>query len=205
MKWKPVFGYEGYYEVSSTGFVRSIDRIIYDKNGKQKRLLGKGMRLTKSKGRNNDGYYVVNLRKNGTSKVVPVHILVAAAFIPNPLNLPTVNHKDGDKSNNNVWNLEWASWAENNIHALKNRLRVPRGNPIIQKTLDGKPLAQFRSTCEATRKTGVSTGSISHCLNHRTNSAGGFVWEKLSEGVTTIPQGSTPGDELPVEVQDSVC
>lgn len=161
------------------------------------------MKLTRNKGREGrGGYYVVNLHKDGKSKVHQVHALVAQAFLANPNNLPVVNHKDGDKSNNHVSNLEWASYRHNNIHALKNGLREPRGNPIVQMTTDGRVVGHYRSTCEATRQTGVSTGAISHCLNHRTSSAGGFVWRKLSESVTTIPHGSTPGDELPVEAQE---
>lgn len=188
MRWKEIDGYEGYYEVSDTGLVRSVDRIITDKNGKRYFHSGRYMKLTREKGRDGaGGYLVVNLRKNGTSRVVQVHILVAKAFIPNPDNLPTVNHKDGNKTKNNVGNLEWASYRENNIHALRHKLRNPRGNPIIQETIDGHIVNCFRSTCEAARSTGVSVGSISHCLNDRTNSAGGFVWKKLSKSVTTIP------------------
>lgn len=188
MQWKEIDGYEGYYEVSDSGLVRSMDRIIVDKNGHKTFHTGKNMKLTRGKSHETkDGYFLVNLHKNSVSDVVQVHILVAKAFIPNPCRLPTVNHKDGDKANNNVDNLEWASYGENNIHALRHKLRSPRGNPIVQKTLDGRVVNYFSSTCDATRKTGVSTGSISHCLNHRTKSAGGFVWEKLSKSVTTIP------------------
>ncbi len=63
MYWKPILGYEGYYEVSTTGEVRSVDRVVCGKNGRLRQLHGKKMRLTKSKGRDGDGYYVVNLRK----------------------------------------------------------------------------------------------------------------------------------------------
>lgn len=203
MEWKAIRNYEGYYEVSDTGLVRGVDRIIVDKNGKTFRHRGKEMKLSQTKGRAGSvGYLVVNLHKRGVSQVCLVHNLVASAFVKNPNNFPTVNHKDGDKTNNNVENLEWASYSENNIHALRNKLRQPRGNPILQKTIDGQVLNQYKSTCEAARIAGISIGTISHCLNHRTNSAGGFVWEKLSESVTTIPQGSTLGDELPVEVQE---
>lgn len=190
MIWKPISGFEGYYEVSDTGCVRSVDRDIINKNGIRHHLKGKLMKLTPviNKYRiSNSNYIVVNLRKHGKSHVIPVHILVAKAFIPNPDNLPTVNHKDGDKSNNVVENLEWASYAENNIHALRYNLRQPRGNPILQKTDGGLVVGVYNSTYEASRITGISIVSISHCLNGRTNHAGGFVWEKISEDVTTVP------------------
>ena len=182
MRWKEIDGYEGYYEVSDTGLVRSVDRTITAKNGNKYFHSGRYMKLTLGKGRDGTGgYLVVNLRKNGTSKVVQVHILVAKAFIPNPNNLPTVNHKNGNKTKNDVDNLEWVSYRDNNIHALQHKLRKPRGNPIVQETMDGRIVNCFKSTCEAARLTGVSVGSISHCLNHRTNSAGGFVWKAIKK------------------------
>jgi hypothetical protein len=199
MQWKSIQGYDGYYEVSDSGLVRSLDRDVMDKKGISHHLSGKMMKLSKLKQRNNsdNAYLVVNLRKNGASYVAMVHRLVATAFIPNPNNYPTVNHKDGDKTNNSVDNLEWASYSENNIHAITHKLRQPRGNPILQKHDDGSIVKRYRSTYEASRETGISVVSISHCLNGRTNHAGGFIWEKL-EDVTT---NCTPEDELPVEVQ----
>lgn len=200
--WKQIVGYEGYYEVSDAGEVRSVDRFVTSSNGVTRFLNGAPMKLTKSVGKNRkDGYFVVNLRKNHTSWVVPVHILVATAFIPNPDNLPTVNHKDGNKRNNRSSNLEWASYGENNEHALVHGLRSPRGNAIDQFTLDGEYIASYRSSMEAERATGCSHGAISHCLNGRTKQAFGFVWKKQSESQTTIPTGSTREDELPVEAQ----
>ena len=205
--WKSIENYEGYYEVSDTGKVRSLDRYVVNKTGNRKgvsRLLrGKTMKLSEAQARQNGqkGYLVVNLRKDNTSSVVPVHTLVARAFIPNPYGLPTVNHKDGDKHNNHASNLEWVTYADNNIHALQCGLRRPRGNKIGQYTIDGLLVSTYKSTCEASRKTGVSRGGISHCVNGRTNQSGGFVWRKISEGQTTIPTGSTQEDELPVEAQ----
>lgn len=204
--WKTIEGYEGYYEVSDDGAVRSLDRYVADTTGKhvgKKRLLrGALMKLTEGKTQRKDGgYLVVNLRKNRTSWVVPVHILVAKAFIPNPDNKPTVNHKDGDKLNNRVSNLEWVSYAENNVHALQTGLRSPRGNAVNQYTISGEFVAAYKSASEAARITGFSRGAISHCLNGRTNQSFGYIWIKQSESQTTIPQGSTQGDELPAEAQ----
>lgn len=204
--WKEIKGYEGYYEVSEAGEVRSLDRVVYDTKGchkgKAHPVKSRMMKQSISIGHGRkDGYYVVNLHKDGISYVIPVHLLVARTFIPNTLNLPTVNHIDGNKLNNDVSNLEWVSYSDNNIHALKNGLRNPRGTPIAQLTTDGKLVGVYNSSYEATRLTGLSFNNISHCLNGRANTAYGFVWKRLSESPTTIPFGSTQGDELPAEAQ----
>lgn len=197
MEWRSIQGFEGYYEVSDEGRVRSVDRDLLCADGVTYHRKGHAMKLSLGA----SGYLVVNLRKYGQSNVKPVHKLVALAFIPNPNNYPVVNHIDGDKTNNNVSNLEWTTYSGNNTHALRNGLRSPRGNTIAQLRDDGSVVGIYRSTCEAARKTGISIGSISHCLNGRTHHAGGYVWKKVLEDVTTIPTGSTPEDELPVEVQ----
>ncbi len=204
--WKAIDGYEGYYEVSDAGEVRSLDRFVVNQTGKYKgmkrELVGKIMKQSESVGAGRDsGYLVVNLRKNHTANVVTVHKLVADAFIPNPLNLPSINHIDGNKHNNRVDNLERVSYSDNNIHAIKTGLRSPRGNPIAQYDQNHNLIAVYRSTCEAARVTGVSRGGISHCLNGRCETSGGYVWKKISESPTTIPEGSTREDELPVEAQ----
>lgn len=186
MNWKQILNFDGYYEVSDQGEVRSVDRIVENSLGIKFRLKGRIIKPCRTKGKNGDGYYVVNLRKHGKAHVIPIHVLVATAFIPNPLNLPTVNHKDGNKANNTVQNLEWSSYSENNLHALKMGLRQPRGTAIVQCDKDGEPICTYRSVCEAARKTGIGRSLISHCINGRVNSAGGFIWLKLSEGVTTI-------------------
>lgn len=206
--WKTIKGYENYYEVNEHGEVRSLDRYITNNRGVTRFIKGKNMKKTI----NNQGYCVVNLRKNNTANVVPVHVLVAKAFINNEFNYPTVNHIDGDKTNNTISNLEWATYSRNNIHALEMGLRSPRGNMIGKFNNNNELISTYRSTCEAARKTGISRAGISHCINGRSKCAGGFIWKKLSESQTTIPQGSTQDDELPAEaqrphinVEDIVC
>lgn len=199
--WKSIRGYEGYYEVNDSGEVRSLDRIIQKrhKDGTINYATLKGRVMKQSV---SCGYRVVNLRRDHTANVVCVHRLVAEAFLPNPNRYPTVNHKDGNKQNNAVENLEWASYSDNNIHALKHHLRNPRGNKILQFSLDGICIAEYPSTCEAARVTGLSREAISQCLNHYSSTSNGYIWVKQSESQTTIPQGSTREDELPVEAQE---
>ena len=193
--WKAIKDYEGFYEVSDDGEVRSVDRDTLRSDGVVYHHKGRKLKQTVCVGRGTDdsreGYAVVNLRKPGSANVVLVHRLVAIAFIPNPNGLPTVNHKDGNKLNNSIANLEWASYSENNTHAITNQLRRPRGNEIIQYDKCGNFLSEYISACDAARNTGVSRESISLCLNHYTHSAGGFIWVKKSEGATTISKEST--------------
>ena len=119
-EWRPVLGYEGLYEVSNTGIVRSVDR--YVKNGHSSYRLHKGKVISLLKGEY--GYIQVNLYYNGKNYKKYVHRLVAEAFLPNPDNLPQINHKDEDKTNNNVTNLEWCTAKYNiNYGTRKDKVR----------------------------------------------------------------------------------
>lgn len=111
--WKSIDGYKGLYEVSNLGRVRSLDRIVGNRWGKEH--MRKGYVMTST--RTSKGYLGIQLFSNGIKKSFKTHRLVASAFIPNPLNLDDVNHKDFDKSNNNVENLEWMSKEDNMQHA----------------------------------------------------------------------------------------
>lgn len=124
--WKPVVGWEGLYEVSNKGRVRSLDRYIVNdihrKDGSiyHQEYFKQGTIL---KGHNNGHSYInVGLHGNGRKdKHVYIHIMVAQAFIPNPDNLPEVNHKDFNKANNTVENLEWVSRRDNQLHYRKSK------------------------------------------------------------------------------------
>ena len=108
--WKSIKGFEGIYEVSNFGRVRSIDRI--DCSGRHLKA-----KVISSKSKCN--YITCVLMKCGNRYTYRIHRLVAEAFIPNPLNLPVVNHIDGNKKNNHASNLEWCSYSENTKHAYK--------------------------------------------------------------------------------------
>ncbi len=122
IRWSDVVGHRNQYEVSSCGRIRSKDRAGI--NGRKLKAREIKQRVTR------DGYYTVSLGATQVEqKQCVVHRLVAIAFIPNPENKPQVNHKDGDKLNNSVDNLEWCTASENMIHAHKTGLQVnPKGS-----------------------------------------------------------------------------
>lgn len=117
--WLDIAQFEGVYKVSSLGRIMSMSRKLTDGRHIKSKILN-----PKSSG--NHGYLVVNLKNGNICRLaVPVHRLVAETFISNPDNLPEVNHKDGNKLNNCVDNLEWCSYKDNLVHALKNNLMAP--------------------------------------------------------------------------------
>lgn len=116
--WKSVKGFEGYYEVSNLGRVRSVDRVVFDKVRQCNRLL-KGKVLTEKD--NGNGYKGVTFCKEHQIYNKYIHILVAEAFLDNPDHLPTVNHKDENKENNIVDNLEWCTQYYNNEYGTRKK------------------------------------------------------------------------------------
>lgn len=113
--WKDIDGYEGIYQISNLGRVRSLDRI----NCRGQSIKGQIRKFRID----SKGYPQVRLSKNGKYQDIFIHKLVAVAFIPNPDNKETVNHKDGDKMNWSIDNLEWMTTEENTQHAIDNGLR----------------------------------------------------------------------------------
>jgi hypothetical protein len=184
--WKPIEGYEQYYEVSTFGRVRSCDRIITDTNNVQFNHKG---RLLKAAA-NRDGYLQVALSRNNKLETFLVHRLVGLAFIPNPAEKYTVNHKDGVKSNCNVDNLEWATKSEQTIHALANNLRTmpnvwggvtgsEHGAAKVVQQYDkhGNFITEFGSIVEASNHTGISASCITGVCKGRHKTSGGFIWK----------------------------
>ena len=170
--WKEIDGYEGLYEVSDLGRVKSFW------HGKERIL---------KPGKNTCGYLHVSLFKDGKVKQPKIHRLVAEAFIPNPDNLETVNHKDEVKTNNAVSNLEWMSIKDNLNYGTHNK-RVSEAkinHPSLSKKVQmfdkstGELLATFPSTHEAGRVTGIYHQNISQCCKGKYKSAGGYIWRYL--------------------------
>ena len=119
--WKSIEGFEGFFQISNHGRIRSLDRYVNARNGGKRFEHGRIMKSSI----NSRKYYILPLRKNGYVKTFRINRLVAIAFIPNPENKPEVNHIDGDKQNNHVKNLEWSTHKENIKHALETGLQVP--------------------------------------------------------------------------------
>ena len=188
--WKPVKGYEGLYEVSSEGNVRSLDHVsTFTKDGKQGTALRKG-RLLKPVKRQH-GYLGVMLYGKGGHKTrgfktFAVHRLVAEAFIPNPNDLPEVNHIDEDKTNNRVENLAWISHIDNTNFGTTQRRRSEKirnnkkSRPVSQFAKDGKCVCTYPSLGEVKRQTGYSGGNVWRALQKGTH-AYGFIWRYASE------------------------
>lgn len=169
-EWRDIKGYEGLYQISSWGRVKSMN---YLKTGKEKiRSLNNGK----------DGYLLINLSKNGESKRFRVHRLVAMAFIPNPDNLPEVNHKDENKLNNCVSNLEWCTAKYNqNYGTCRKRIleKVINGKcskTVLQCDLDGNIIAEYPSGKEVKRKLGFCNSLISMCCSGKYKYAYGYIW-----------------------------
>jgi hypothetical protein len=169
-EWRDVVGYEGLYRVSNLGRVKSLDRTIKFKNSYKK---AKGVMLSQGL---NFGYCQIALGRK--SKKYRVHRLVAEAFIPNPNNYPIINHKDENRSNNVVENLEWCDYSYNlNYGSRKGWQRRMNGVPVCQYTKKGEFVARFNSMIGAAEQVeSVTTNNIFHCCNKDTPSCGGFVW-----------------------------
>ena len=170
--WKPIEGCEGLYEVSNYGRVKS-----YKWNK---------VKIVKSSSKcGNNGYFRICLSKNGIKEMKHIHRLVAEAFIPNPNNLPQVNHKNEDKSDNRVENLEWCDSKYNDLYGTRNKriTETKKKNnslgekPVLQYTLDGQFVAEYKSIIDASRITSVKRQIISYCCNNQVKKRKGFIWK----------------------------
>ena len=168
-EWRDVVGYEGRYQVSSMGRVKSLER--KDRLGRtvKERILKPGM--------DRGGYLLVVLCAGGKPKTLNVHRLVCEAFHENPENKPCVNHIDENKTNNAASNLEWSTYEENNNHGTHNeRVAKARSKPVGQYTRYGDLVKVWPSTQEAERQAGFNHGNISEVANGNRKTAHGFIW-----------------------------
>lgn len=156
---KAIPGYNGFYQVTTEGEVISPNGL-------------------KTQEKSYNGYLRVSLWNKGKGKHHLVHRLVAEAFIPNPDNLPMVNHIDGNKRNNNVSNLEWCNLSQNMIHAHRNGLITVRTTKVIQYTKDMQFVKAWESVTEASTTLHINHGNIVTVCNQNTprKYAGGFIW-----------------------------
>lgn len=188
--WKSIAGYEGLYEVSNMGRIRSIDRI--------RKSVRNGSNLGCLKGKvmkpfyNNIGYLMIDLFKDGIRKTFTVHRLVALAFVPNPDGKPCVNHLDETHDNNCADNLEWCTQKENmNYGTAPQRISKKikerwergkmKGRPkrqVAKYSLDGKLLEVYPSYLDAAKACGSTSNgsSIINCIQGRYNTSYGYKW-----------------------------
>lgn len=202
--WKDIIGYEEYYQVSNRGNVRSKDRWYDAPYLKNKQIIfRKGVSIKPRP--NKYGYLTVCLKKNSKGKTIPIHKLVAAAFIENVLRKTCIDHVNGNRTDNRVENLRWVTIKENQNNPItKKRLseckigakhhfygkhlskehsqKIGNANkngkcsiPVVQLDLDGNFVNEYPSTNEAERQTGIHHGGIWRAVKKH-STAGGYRW-----------------------------
>lgn len=193
-EWRDIEGFEGIYQISDCGRVKSLERVVPWGNG-TRHIKERYLKPDTKKNR----YQFFHLHPgDGTEKCEHAHRLVAQAFIPNPLHKKYVNHIDGNKLNNCVSNLEWVTSSENQIHAY-NVLKRTREHPIgwdnklakniVQLNLDGTLVKIWASSCDFQRLTGKSESNVRRCLTGKQKTAYGFKWKYLEDyrnGINTF-------------------
>lgn len=177
--WKDVVGYEGFYQVSNLGRVKSVDRLINGRYAGHK---------TKAKGKllktftNKTGYVRVALHINQRVNKFSVHRLVAMAFIPNPENKPQVNHIDETRNNNNVDNLEWATEKENSNYGTRpEKISKLKSKPVISVS-EGGLMRWFKSATDAAKVLNVQNKNITKVLYGTRQHTGGYKFHFTKEG-----------------------
>lgn len=162
--WKDIPNYEGLYQINNFGNIKSL----YNYRGKNNIL----------KPRIKRGYYTIGLRKDGKRKWIGIHRLLADTFIPNPNNYPVVNHKDENKLNNNLDNLEWCTVSYNNSYGTRlERVKSKVAKTIMQYDLKGNFIKEYTSLMDASRELKFSAANISNCANGKFKQANGYIWK----------------------------
>lgn len=193
--WKYVVGFEGLYEVSDLGRIRSCPR-IKQRTPPYSAMKVKGRILSQYLGH---GYPVVSMRKNGVMHRTVVHRLVASAFVPNPLNKPGVNHISGIKTDNSVGNLEWCNQSENTLHAYRVLGATPSrsmkgrtgssshmAKKVYQLSENGEVLNVFGCGQEAGEALGLTRANVL-TICRRKSSPNGFILRHSPPGIRQRP------------------
>lgn len=173
--WRDIDGFEDSYQISSMGRFRSKDRYV--------KVCGGGLRLAKGRVlapvKCKNGYLEVQMRRKQKRTVGLLHREVAKAFIPNPDNLPEINHKDEDITNNCVDNLEWCTSKYNANYGSRNaRMKANKKTiPVIQKDLDGNFIKRWNSLSDASRYFNVDVSSMIRVCKGKQHTCRGFKWE----------------------------
>ena len=189
-EWKDVLGFDGNYQVSSFGNVRSLDKEVRTsiRHSKARKVRGRVLKPhVKS-----HGYYAVSLPKNGKWHATEVHRLVARAFLPNPDKKKTVNHKDGNKLNNHVENLEWASYKENHWHArdvgllrnvgrhFRKAIKCVETGTVFNSSMEAAEwIAGHENPRSSAKNISTIAKNIRGCVTGRTPKAYGYHWTEL--------------------------
>jgi hypothetical protein len=170
--WKAIPGFEGCYEVSNLGRVRSLKRNTTS-GGLIKTFINKG-------------YVYAHLSRNGKHYNCKVHRAVASAFIDNPFNKPEVNHIDENKENNRVDNLEWVTTKENYNHGTRiERIAQKNRRPVVQMTLDGDVVRIWESSVAVEKETGMRSSNIRSVCCGIVKTAYGYKWKHTEECMDT--------------------
>ena len=166
--WKDIKGYEGYYQISNMGRVKSLERTVW--NGRGYRKMPEKI-LKPQKNRN--GYLQVPLSKEGTEKKYYIHRLVANAFIPNPQGLPEINHLSEDKTDNRAENLEFCTSQYNKEYS--------QAKAVIAVNKVSGLIMEFNSIMEAERTLGIDKSSIVRCCKGKQKSAVGYTFAYVDQ------------------------
>ena len=174
-QWLGIIGFEGLYQVSNLGRVKSLEKSYVTGRGWIRHQEEKLLKPRKTK----FGYLQITLCKNGKIKHLTVHRLVALHFLPNPNNLPMVNHKDENKENNIASNLEWCDAKYNtNYGTARERLAKALSIPILQIEKEtNKIIKEWFSIMQVERELGIHHSSIIQCCKGERKTAGGFKWK----------------------------
>lgn len=177
--WKSVDipGFEKLYEISNYGRLKALERIIHHKH---KDEIRKEHFITLCNDK--DNYKIAVLKGNGIKKTIKIHRLVASAFIPNPNNYKEVNHKDENKTNNNVNNLEWCSHSYNMLYGTRG---IRTGNKlkksINQYDLDGNFIRTWNGSKDIKKEINICNTSVLKCCRNKQKTAGGYIWKFKEE------------------------